>query len=424
MPHPSRLRRRVIVRTCAPLDPLEPRRLLSASAETTNDAGGAGPGARIDNERTLIVEGTNGNDEIVICATNEAVEARLARRPRIWFDKSQFDSIVVRVFDGNDVIHLTGLAVQPIRPIYIEGGAGNDVIQSFDSEIERFDGGEGNDRILHYMDQYSDVIGTIKQFVGGPGVDTIRYVGTFHPLNHLDLRQHPGVENASMWSGALIGNELDNDLHMVGGNGTVVGGDGNDTLRGDDELDDGNFYDGGDGNDSIIGSWGADTMHGGRGDDTLHDGSWPEQFGDPGGALNDLLVGGPGNDLLDGRWGNDTLDGGHGDDTLIGGPSHPYPTPDHDLLLGGKGNDSLDGDVGNDTLHGNQGHDTLVGGSGNDRLFGDAGNDWLYGQLGLDTLDGGTGGKDHGFDDGEDILSNFKRGQKGDITSAVVDRRL
>lgn len=64
---------------------------------------------------------------------------------------------------------------------------------------------------------------------------------------------------------------------------------------------------GGDGNDTLIASSLAATLRGGPGDDRL--------FGDAG---NDVLQGGPGDDSLLGGPGNDRLDGGAGADLLFG----------------------------------------------------------------------------------------------------------
>ena len=75
--------------------------------------------------------------------------------------------------------------------------------------------------------------------------------------------------------------------------GTLLGGDGNDTLGG--------------GNTSN-----TDTLSGGLGDDYLLGGSWQTD-----GA--DVLSGGPGRDTLYGSYGNDVLIGGPGRDVMTGG---------------------------------------------------------------------------------------------------------
>ncbi len=78
---------------------------------------------------------------------------------------------------------------------------------------------------------------------------------------------------------------------------TIVGTDGNDTLRGTN------------GADVIMGLDGVDTITGGNGDDVVC-----------GGRGNDVLAGDNGADVLSGGFGDDRLSGGNGDDRLTGGP--------------------------------------------------------------------------------------------------------
>ncbi len=114
-------------------------------------------------------------------------------------------------------------------------------------------------------------------------------------------------------------------------------------------------------------------------------------------ALKDVrFEGGNGNDSIDvlSLESKATLVGGSGDDTLIGGLSD-------DLLIGGvldvndepvesnSGNDSLSGGDGRDTLYGCDGNDTLRGGAENDSLLGGNGYDTVYGDAGDDRIFGG-----------------------------------
>ena len=100
---------------------------------------------------------------------------------------------------------------------------------------------------------------------------------------------------------------------------------------------------GGDGNDSLSGNESANYLSGENGDDTLN--------------------GYGGNDILNGGAGNDTLSGGYGDDLLHGDSGD-------DILYGNQGQDTLHGDEGNDRLYGGEGSDILDGGAGNDLLDG------------------------------------------------------
>lgn len=108
---------------------------------------------------------------------------------------------------------------------------------------------------------------------------------------------------------------------------------------------------------------------------------------------DDLLYGQLGADTLTGGIGADTLDGGVNDDSLVGGDGN-------DLAFGGEGNDRIFGDAGDDTLNGGDGADTIRGGtdndlisagSGNDSVLGEDGNDRIKGDGGNDTVLGGIG---------------------------------
>lgn len=139
-----------------------------------------------------------------------------------------------------------------------------------------------------------------------------------------------------------------------------------DGLAGNDSLK------GGDGDDTIFGEDGNDTLKGEYDDDSL-----------VGGDGNDRLEGGKGNDVLDGGDGRDILLGGSGEDTAFGGAGN-------DEIWMGSGNDSADGGADNDWMHGQTGDDTLDGGEGDDMVFGEDGNDVLIGGAGDDTLSGGA----------------------------------
>ena len=96
---------------------------------------------------------------------------------------------------------------------------------------------------------------------------------------------------------------------------------------------------GGDGNDSLSGNESANYLSGENGDDTLN-----------GYGGNDILNGGAGNDSISGGDGDDTLNGGAGNDKLYGGNGH-------DTLVGGAGDDHMQGgDYESDTYHFAKGH--------------------------------------------------------------------
>ena len=120
---------------------------------------------------------------------------------------------------------------------------------------------------------------------------------------------------------------------------------------------------GGEGNDTVYGDDGNYSMYGGTGDDGIYASS--------------------GNNYAEGGDGNDSIYMGTGNDTVYGGNNN-------DSIYGGVGNDVLFGDAGNDRLEGSDGNDTLIGGAGNDSIVGGAGSDKIIlgDGFGVDTING------------------------------------
>ncbi|KQB17073.1 Ca2+-binding RTX toxin-like protein [Rhodobacter capsulatus] len=270
---------------------------------------------------------------------------------------------------------------------------------------------------------------------------------------------------------AILPGDAPNDdrIRAGAGNDTVLAGLGDDTVTagsGNDSVD------GGAGDDSLSGEGGADTLRGGDGNDTLDGGDDADLA--VGGKGDDLLIGGLGNDTLEGGAGNDTAQGGAGDDSITTGlgsdraeggdgndyintrndqalsdlgypgylPRDPDPNDDRDTVLGGAGHDtiltgddadSIDGGAGNDvidagvdadTILGGEGDDTITSGEGSDVVDGGAGNDIIYGGLGptvpdiinipdatdlvqnngMDTIHGGDGNDVIYGEDDDDLL--------------------
>lgn len=216
-----------------------------------------------------------------------------------------------RAYDGHegaDLIHGNDAAN------YIQGGAGYDTIF----------GGAGNDILLGGVDG--------AEIHGEDGNDSIR---------------------ASISENLTLSHSL------------IYGGNGNDTIYGDDS--------GLRNNETIYGGDGKDSIFGGAGDDLI--------YGDAG---RDTLIGGSADDHIYGGGGQDLIMGGNSHDRLYGGG-------DHDDLRGGRGFDRLWGEGGNDSLSGEAHNDQLFGGAGNDILYGGSDDDLLAGGGGADTLVGGTG---------------------------------
>ncbi len=318
-------------------------------------------------------------------------------------------------------------SVKPIFAIYDAGG--HDVLDAsqflnsasivnYVSAAQRIDLAPGSySSILGMTDNISIAFGTvIEGAVGGNGNDTI------------------------------TGNQADNDLNGGLGDDVILGFGGNDTIIGDNGSD---SIDGGDGNDSIDSGAGQDTLLGGNGDDTL-DGMIAFVATIDGGAGDDSIIGsavgdnslagGSGNDTITALFGNDTIDGGRGDDVIIGEIGN-------DSLSGGDGNDVIEGGIDSDTIAGGAGDDTLSGfqpdgltnsspNDGADTFIYTAGADLIY-----DFGDGYNGGlRDwldfrqfngvHNFaelmavatDDGSDTFFNFGDGNSLLLRDVTLDQ--
>lgn len=154
----------------------------------------------------------------------------------------------------------------------------------------------GNDVI---SDETTD-LGRNPVIVLGEGADELRVGLSYASLDSLTVCAGPGDDSVEVYGGVggraemLLDGGTDDDF--VGYNGdsfypnvasmTVIGGEGDDELRGgndDDRLSAGR------GDDRVYGVGGIDRIVGGAGDDSLH--------GERG---SDTLLGGRGFDLLDG----------------------------------------------------------------------------------------------------------------------------
>ncbi|MBJ7471667.1 MAG: hypothetical protein JHD16_10215 [Solirubrobacteraceae bacterium] len=158
-----------------------------------------------------------------------------------------------------------------------------------------------------------------------------------------------------------LNDTIDVDVPIT--NALLVGGAGNDSLRGV-----------GAGQKVFGGSAGFDTVtYSGLTvpvyaslDATLNDGPFdgaPDFIGADvegivGGSANDLIVGGTTpNSSLSGGPGNDSVQAGSAGATLLGGTGN-------DIVTGGAGNDSLSGNEGSDTMDGKGGNDLIVSADG------------------------------------------------------------
>ncbi|WP_019503042.1 calcium-binding protein [Pseudanabaena sp. PCC 6802] len=146
------------------------------------------------------------------------------------------------------------------------------------------------------------------------------------------------------------------DARGLRGDDTLTGNVGKDTLNGNADNDllfaDSLTQTAG-GNDSLFGGQGSDTLVGAR-------------FG----FSADSLGGNRGEDVLIASTnGGNTLFGGQGNDTIYGSVANS------NTMNGDIGDDVVVAGRGNDRMLGADGNDTLIGGSGNNDMFGESGND-------------------------------------------------
>ncbi len=273
--------------------------------------------------------------------------------------------------------------------------SGNIIVSGF-GEVQSYSGvtriyvnaGAGNDQIT--LDGTVDVPATI---LGGDGNDTLRG------------GNGPNTISGGAGNDWIYGGDGADSLSGDAGDDVIFGGKGNDTLSG------------GDGNDQIAGDEGDDLIYGGSGDDRLWGDHQPVSESTPdtttngnntifGGDGNDQILGGSGNDSLDGGDGADLINALAGNDTVQGGPGDDIITGDdgNDLIRGGPGNDKIEGDQGNDTIYGDSGFDYIEGGDGNDFLVGGTESDAILGGTGDDTLLGGWGNDVLRGNDGNDYI--------------------
>ncbi len=212
-------------------------------------------------------------------------------------------------FDGNDGLvgaHLGDTLDGGTGDDFLFGGAGDDLLLGGHGH-DWLDGGSGFDILsggtgddLYFLEGLSDSYPP-DELVEKPceGLDTIylaRWQGSFWLPENVENLQVASVGDAAI---TLVGNASSNSLNGDTGRTEIVGGKGNDTLKGD----------------SIHIDWGG----------------------------NDTLVGGAGSDSLIGAAGSDYLVGSSGSDTLQGSnPDFSPASPEQDILTGGKGRDTFD----------------------------------------------------------------------------------
>ncbi|HEX2842575.1 cadherin-like domain-containing protein [Hyphomicrobium sp.] len=216
---------------------------------------------------------------------------------------------------------------------YLDGGVGSDTLRGGSdndtlvggADSDQIYGDAGNDAILAFVGDGDDAVD------GGTGVDTY------------DASRTTAAASIDLEAGEAASADIGNDTLSNVEN--VIGSQGNDTIVGNDEVNE--LY-GSAGEDTLTGAGGADRIFGQAGDDTI------------------VALAGDGNDTVNGGDGSDTYDASQtGADAVIDletGSAESVEFGDDTLIeienaVGGRGNDTI---ISNDEVN------VLSGGGGDD----------------------------------------------------------
>ncbi len=288
----------------------------------------------------------------------------------VWFQDNTIEGLIGSTH--NDVLS-RGFATN----VTINGGAGNDTINTYGGEVglgfDVFDGGDDTDTISF---ETNTVFSGLDVNLTTGRASFAAHGGDYATLSNIENVIGTNVADT------ITGNSQNNVLSGGGGDDVLYGDAGNDELTG------------GAGSDSFYGGAGQDKLFGNAGDNDIafykastaavtinlvtNINTGGDAQGDEltnvqrvyGSTLSDTITGDGAKNTLYGYKGNDTLNGGGDADTL-------YGSDGNDFLFGDGGDDTLFGDAGNDELTGGAGVDTFYGGAGQDKLYGNAGDNDL-----------------------------------------------
>ena len=360
----------------AVVQPLEPRRLLSVSAEG----------------RFLRIDGTAAADDVSLTLSDvRAVGTFNGQAVNLSLD----GVTRLRAFlgDGDDTLELAYADDLAAGRATIYGEAGDDDLfvtaaEGARPQVRVFTG-TGDDRALVGGIDVPAARGALRSAIyGGDGNDELN---SFDLVPDLPGGPLPLLIDGGAGDDLIRGSRLGDYVDAGLGDDTVDGAVGDDTILGAGGND---SLDGADGDDESSGSGGDDTIAGGRGDDSLYGSDGDDTISDERptrdqpeggeGGGRDLLTGGDGDDRLLSADGRDTLVGDDGDEVMLARSRSK-------LILVGLGNDYaeiLESEVtGDSTIRGADGNDTLYGGRGDDTLNGGSGLDTLLGEKGRDVFD-------------------------------------
>ena len=278
-------------------------------------AGGGGDGSA----DTVVVEGTNGDDTIVLSLQNGALVVDGLATQVVISNFESGDTISIKGLGGNDVIDATALSNAGVS-LVLDGGDGNDILPGA-AGADVLTGGIGDDVLLGGAG--ADVLdgGTgdniLIQDTASPGPGFVTIFGNGNPNTITVSRNAAGQILANGGAIVLPGTPTVANTSLI----QVYGKGGDDTLA----LDETNgalpaaALFGEAGNDTLTGGSGGDQVFAGIGNDTP-----------PGKGGADLLFGGDGNHVLTGGYrGRPALRRGRGR------PHHLEPGDGTDLVEGG-----------------------------------------------------------------------------------------
>jgi hypothetical protein len=400
-----------------------------------------------DNDVTLggveeaFVDGGNGNDTIWAAgstATGAAFTVNLTATGGSGNDTLASGAVDDDLDGGantatGDTIDFSGAlaAVNINLTGGVATGMGSDVLFAFENVV----GSGFNDTIIGSgLDDF---------ITGGAGDDTIDGEAGF---DYIDYSDAPGAVTVDMNLGTATGNGNDTFSDIEG----VQGGDGDDKIIDDQDID--NDYLGGGGNDTfdqgatelndsdtVDGEGGIDTADysartaaldgdltggcsGGTGECDEYDNVENVRLGSGddswfGSEFNNIFFPGGGQNALNGEDGIDSLNysygytagvtinmagggqSGGGEDSIsefenATGTAFNDTMIGTDVVAGTNGANLLVGGKGSDNISANAGPDSVRAGAGNDRIRGGAGDDTLEGQGGKDNIRGSGGADD------------------------------
>ncbi|WP_273280893.1 Ig-like domain-containing protein [Pseudooceanicola atlanticus] len=328
-----------------------------------------------------LLEGGRGIDELYSTEGRDTLDGG-EDVDQAYIDRSAATNAVGFLQAADGSFRITGgnaetVTLRNIERIRLEAGSGNDSINAstgFGLEASYFDMGRGDDTLT---------FGGLISAAGGSGDDVMTRVD----------------------GGSIFGDEGNDTLSLLSGEGELYGRAGNDVLFNGDGSN--VSLVGGSGHDELTARSGDDTLNAGSGDDTLDAGAGADilrghQGNDSisGGSGDDSILGGLGSDTLLGGAGKDTIefgteadlvDGGSGDDVITAETNvGPDATSAH-TLIGGAGEDNLTASDNDSSIEGGSGDDVLYSGDGDDTLFGGEGNDLLNAGSGSNLIYAGAG---------------------------------